>query len=270
MDPDGIEIIENYRAEVVKNFGEIFAADTGRFLDGDRLLLRFNEAVHRALAGFPLAEMGEAHNEMCIARALLLNKEPRFSSLAYEPPLPGCAKTIDFCGVSTEGLNVYVDVKTIAPVPKDRWEQFEQAQKEKWFPENVRVGLIEGWMGGVIWHGWIAGRGRMLEYTLELEQKIRESGLRGRKNTNVILALCGNGIHWQESQLEDFADFYRYGRHRFDDSFARMEAHFIEKRKIVLERTVTSIAYMERKTRAILPHITRWNVRGPVDPERFF
>lgn len=44
-------MIENYRAEVVKNFAEIFAADTGRFIDGDRLLLRFNEAVHRALAG---------------------------------------------------------------------------------------------------------------------------------------------------------------------------------------------------------------------------
>jgi hypothetical protein len=165
---------------------------------------------------------------------------------------------------------VYVDVKTISPVPTDKWGQFEEAQREKWIPENVRVGLSEDWMGGEIWHGWIAGRGRMLEYALELEQKIRDSGLNGRTDTSIILALCGTGFQWHESQLEDFADFYRSGRHRSDDAFARMEAHFIEERKIVLKRTVTSIAYMERKMRAILPKIMGWNVRGPADPERLF
>ena len=218
------------------------------------------------MAGSPLSAISEAHNEMCVARALLLDTKPRLSSVAYEPALPGCAKTIDFCGVSTEGLRVYVDVKTISPVPTDRWEQFEEAQREKWFPENVHVGLFQDWMGGETWHCWIAGRGRMLEYALELEKKIRESGLNGRTDTSIILALCGTGFYWHESQLEDFVDFYRSGLHRSDNPFAKMEAHFIEERGIILERTLTSIAYMERKTTAILPKIMRWNVRGPADP----
>jgi hypothetical protein len=271
MDPDGIEMIESYRAEVVKAFAEFFSAEAGRFPQGHRLLQRFTETADHALAGSsPLSAMSEAHNEMCVARAMLLNTKPRISSLAYEPAIPGCAKTIDFCGISPEGLRAHVDVKTISPVPTDRWGQFEQAQREKWFPENVRVGLFEHWMGGETWHGWVTGRGRMLEYTLELEQKIREGGLIGRSDSAVILVLCGTGSRWHESQLEDFADFYRSGRHRSDDGFAKMEAHFMEERKIVLERTVTSIAYMERKTTDILPRIMRWKVRGPTDPERLF
>ena len=133
--------------------------------------------------------------------------------------------------------------------------------------DNVHVSLSEQWMGGEIWHGWVAGRGRMLEYALELEQKIREGGLKGRKDTAFVLAICGTGFDWHESQLEDFVDFYRNGRYRPDDSFAKMEAHFMQERKLVLERTITSFAYMKRKTRAILPSVTHWNIRGPVDPE---
>ncbi len=158
---------------------------------------------------------------------------------------------------------MHVDVKTIAPVPKDRWEQFEKAQMEKWFRTMSTSDYRRRGWASEIWHGWVAGRGRMLEYTLELEQKIREGGLRGREKTSFILALCGTGFHWHESQLEDFADFYRSGWYRSDDNFAKMEARFIAEQKLVLERTVTGFAYMERKTTAILPVAMHWNVRGP-------
>lgn len=267
MEPAVIERIEAYRANVAKTFGELFAAEVERFPEGQMLLRRFHDAVFHALAGAPMSAFGESHNEMCDARALLLGAKPRFSSLAYEPALPSCAKTIDFCGKSDDGLTIYVDVKTIAPVPTDRWEHLEKAQREGWFPDNVRIGLSEEWMGGEIWHGWVAGRGRMLEYALELEQKIRESGLSGQNGTLFVLVYCGTGFQWHESQLEDFADFYRNGRHRLDDSFAKMEEHFIEEKKLVLDRSVTCFAYMERKTRAILPSLMHWNIRGPVDPE---
>ncbi|MGD0733076.1 MAG: hypothetical protein ABR956_17560 [Terracidiphilus sp.] len=270
MKPDEIEQVENYRTKVARIFGEIFATETGRFRDGQRLLRRFNEAVDHALTGSPLRSVDEAHNELCIARALLLNTTPRFSSVAYEPPLTACAKSIDFCGQSSEGLTTFVDVKTIMPEPKDRWDQFEKAREEERFPNNHIIGLSKDWMGGEIWHGWLAGRGRMLEYTLELEEKIKEGGLKGRKDTILILALCGTGFHWQESQLEDFADFYRSGRHRSDDSFAKMEAHFIKEEKLSLERTVTAFACMHRKRTAVLPTFLHWNVGGPADPERLF
>jgi hypothetical protein len=94
MNSDEIEMIEGYRAAVVKTFAEVFAAEAGRFPEGQRLLRRFNEAVVYAMAGSPLSAMSEAHNEMCVARALLLNTKPRFSTLAYEAALQGCAKPL--------------------------------------------------------------------------------------------------------------------------------------------------------------------------------
>ena len=267
MKPDDIEQVENYRRQVLTAFGDLFTAETRRFPDGHRLLARFNDAVNHALTDSVFKAATETHNELCIARALLLNTTPRILRLDYEPRLIGCSKSIDFRGESEQGLTLFVDVKTIAPEPKDRWEQFEKAGAQDHFPENHIIGLFKDWMGGEIWHGWFAGRGRMLEYTLELEGKIKEANLEGRKDTIFVLALCGTGFHWHESQLEDFADFYRSGKYRSDDCFAEMEAHFIDEQKISLERTVTAFACMHRKQTAIQPAVMHWNVRGPVDPE---
>lgn len=105
----------------------------------------------------------------------------------------------------------------------------------------------------------------MLEYTLELGQKIRESDLRRQNDTVFVLAFCGTGFDLHESQLKDFADFYRNGRYRPDDSFAEMEVHFIVEKRLVLEWTVTCFAYMERKKTAILPSVMHWNICGPAD-----
>ena len=170
-------------------------------------------------------------------------------------------------GVQTCALPIYVDVKTIKPEDKDRWEQFEKAVNEEWFPENVNVVLSKDGMGGKIWHGMFATRSRMLEYTLELEGKIRESGLQGQANPYFALALCGAGVHWQEDWLEDFVDFYRNGRHRSDDHFAKVEAHFIKKEKITLDGTVTRFACMKRRQGDVFHTRLNWNVRGPKDPE---
>ena len=43
----------------------------------------------------------------------------------------------------------------------------------------------------------------MLEYSLELEQKIAGAGL-ATGDTICVLALCGDGFHWHRDQLEDF------------------------------------------------------------------
>ena len=96
--------------------------------------------------------------------------------------------------MTSDGVTVWLDVKTIKPEPKDKWEQFERAREDDLIPENVIVGLFKEWMGGEIWHGWFAARGRMLEYTLELEQKIREAGLNKQTNTAFCLALCWHRV----------------------------------------------------------------------------
>lgn len=243
LTPEGIERVENYRAEVVEVFNKAFVAELARFPDGPKLLQRFDDAVQLALKGGSLRAVGELHNEMCVARSLLLSTKTPFTALAYEPPLPGCAKTIDFRGVTSDGVTVYVDVKTFKPEPKDKWEQFERAREDDLIPENVIVGLFKEWMGGEIWHGWFAARGRMLEYTLELEQKIRE-GLNGKTNIAFCLALCGTGFEWHESLREDFVDFYGTGRYRSDDSFAKMEAHYMAKARLSLDQTIARFCYI--------------------------
>jgi hypothetical protein len=264
---DQISWLEEYRLEVAQAFTAIFAAVADRFSDGERLLRRFNEAVDSVLKGSSFRAVDEAHNELCVAKSLLKNTKPRFSSVAYEPALPGCAKIIDFRGVASDDSTLYVDVKTIKPEDKDRLEQFETALKEEWLPENVNVVLSKDWMGGEIWHGMFAARSRFLEYTLELESKIRESGLMGQAKTYFSLAFCGAGVHWREDWLEDFVDFYRNGRHRSDDPFANVEAHFVEEKKITFDSTVTRFACMKRRQGELFPASLNRNVRGPKDPE---
>ncbi len=123
LSPEGIGLLQNYRDEVSAAFGEIFATEVSRFPDGRKLQRRFKDGVKLALKGGSLRAVGEAHNEMCIARALLLSTKTQFATMAYEPLLPGCEKTIDFRGLTADGVTVYVDVKTIRPEPKDKWEQ---------------------------------------------------------------------------------------------------------------------------------------------------
>ena len=51
---------------------------------------------------------------------------------------------------------------------------------------NVIVGISLHWLGGEIWHAWFAARDRMLEYSLEPEQKIAEAGLEDDKAIFVL------------------------------------------------------------------------------------
>src|SRR4029077_12119372 len=134
------------------------------------------------------------------------------------------AQTIDFRATGDDGLIAYVDVKTIKPAPRDRWDQYEKAQEKSLFPARAHILVKKEWLGGEIWHSTFAARDRMLEYALETEKKIAEAKLTAER-TLFVLALCGNGFHWHEDQLEDFVSFYHSGKHRPDDPFAKMEAH---------------------------------------------
>jgi hypothetical protein len=97
-----------------------------------------------------------------MASAVLANRQSRFRSLESSP-LPGGAKTIDFRATADDVQVAYVDVRTIKPENTDRWDQFERATSEGWFPENVIISISEKRLGGEIWHAWFAARGGMLE-----------------------------------------------------------------------------------------------------------
>lgn len=219
---DDIAWVNDYAAEVLKIFGKEFGEAADRFKDGQVLLDRFSAAIATVLKNGRghFRAVDEAHNELCVVSALLANTKLKFIRLEYEPPLPGCAKTIDFRATADSGQIAYVDVETIKPGDTDRWEQFERARAEGWFPENVVVGLSRHWLGGEIWHAWFAARARM--YSLEMEQKIEEAGL-AADNGIRVLALCGDGFRWHQDQLEDFVAFYFRGVYHGDDSFALVE-----------------------------------------------
>jgi hypothetical protein len=137
--------------------------------------------------------------------------------------------------------------------------------KEGWIADNVQVAISQQWLSGEIWHAWFAARARMLEYTLELEQKIAESKL-AAENTLFVLALCGDGFRWQQDGLEDFVTFYYSGAHRSDDAFSKVELKYMADKKITLNRTISQFAYMKRPQSQIRQTRLNWNVKPPRDP----
>jgi len=255
-----------YSAEVSDLFRAKFKCAGKRFKDSERLINRFTNAVEMVFINGRTAfrAVDEAHNELCITSALLSNSNPEFTHLDYEPILTGCTKSIDFRAMTNDGLTVYVDVKTINPQHKDRWRQFETALKEGWLPNNVNVMLSKQWLGGEFWHSMFAARSRMLEYSLELEQKILD-GMLESENTFFVLALCGEGFNWHEDELEDFVSFYYTGFHRSDDPFSKAEDKYIEDKKITIGKSITRFACMRRSQGDILHKRLNWHVRPPND-----
>lgn len=262
-----IKWLKSYSAEVAATYSQRFGDEGSRFRDGQRLVERFKQAVAQVLKTNRTAfrAVNEAHNELCIAYALLQLSNPRFSSVCYEPQLDHCTKSIDFRADASEGVTVFIDVKTIKPKDIDRWEQYEKAQKEKWFPENVNVILSKEWLGGDLWHYKVASRSKMLDYTLELEEKISECRLSSEK-TRFVLALCGDGFHWREDWLEDFVEFYFTGRHRSDDALGKMEARSLTEKGKILSRSISLFACMHRKPVYIDYDSLNWCIQPPPDP----
>jgi len=267
LDADDVAWVERYAAEVERAFGPQFKEASDRFKEGQVLLDRFGTAIQAVLENgrsvFPVVD--EAHNELCIAGALLANKGPRFVRREYEPPLAGSAQTIDFRATGDDGLIAYIDVKTIKPMGKDRWDHYQQILARSLFPPNVQVVVKKEWLGGEIWHSAFAARDRMLEYTLEMESKVARAQLAGDK-TLFILALCGEGFHWHEDRLEDFVSFYRSGAHRPDDPFAKMEAHDMSAKRISLKKNISRFACMRRAQFDITCNRLNWNVQSPPYP----
>jgi hypothetical protein len=264
---EDIAWVKAYAKEVCDTFEGIFNGAKDRFKDGPRLLERFKAAIGEVLKNGRgrFRAVDEAHNELCIAAAILENPNPKFSLLEYEPSLAECSKSIDFRAKTADGVTLFIDVKTIKPIPKERWEQFEKALKEGWFPDNVKPIFSKEWLGGELWHNTFAARSRMLEYTLEFEQKIADCKLQADR-TFFVLMLCGEGFYWHEDELEDFVSFYLTGAHRSDDPFAKAEAKYIGEKKLKLARTISRFACMRRPQGDVHKKRLNWNMQPPRDP----
>ena len=158
-------------------------------------------------------------------------------------------------------------MKTIRPEPIDRWDQYERAISESWFPPGHKVDLSECSGGGELWHDMFTARSRMLEHALGSEKKIAGMTLVNPKSC-FVLALCGDDFRWRQDELEDFVAFYRTGRHRSDDSFALMERTAVRRGEIQLSRRIHGFAWICRPRTHIEPTEINWNVQPPEDPAR--
>lgn len=266
LDDDDLAWLNGYAAEVCDTFGLEFSAAENRLARWKILLQRFTEAVDQVLKNGRghFRAVDESHNELCVASAILTDPKPRIVHLEYEPPLFACAKSIDFRATAEDGTILYVDVKTIRPAAKDRWDQYEKAHQEQWLPGNVHVVLSKDWLGGELWHSMFAARGRMLEYTLELEAKIAEAKP-NEDDTRFVMLFCGEGFHWHRSELEEFVSCYFRGRHRADDPFSQAELKYMADKSLRFSRTVTSFACMSRPQGMIRQRPIYWNVQPPRD-----
>src|SRR2546428_720278 len=104
-----MEWLKSYSAEVEETYSQRFRDESRRFQDGQRLVKRFTQALAQVLRTnwTSFRAVDEAHNELCIAYALLQNSNSQFSSVCYEPPLPHCTKSIDFMAVVGEEVTVF-------------------------------------------------------------------------------------------------------------------------------------------------------------------
>jgi hypothetical protein len=264
LSQDDLLMLDEYAKNVTETFGGQFQTESARLTGGDHLISRFTDAMAavKAHGRTKFSGVDEAHNELCVASALLAGKRTVFKSIAYEPALAGTNQSIDFVCKADGAATLYVDVKTIHPRFTDRWDQFEEVKRTGKMPPNVNVVLSENWLGGEIWHSMYNARSRMLEHVLGLEAKIRAAKLT-KPNDRSIMMFGGAGFHWPEDELEDFVHFYRTGEHYPGDPFAEMESWYIQKKGITLDRTIGAFAAM-RRYQFDIPHTRmNWNVQPP-------
>jgi hypothetical protein len=171
-----------------------------------------------------LNEVNETVNELCIAK--ILTNHPNFKEISYEPKLIQTGKSIDFLLTLNNGEKCYFDVKTINPdfVDSDSIEQQKKKYSE-WFKnisENINL-IIEGdeFATTNISKFMVASRSKMLNYSIELEEKIQGNNLNGEHTYTMIF--CGDNTTWHKDELEDFSHLYFNDAFRPDDSFGKMQ-----------------------------------------------
>jgi hypothetical protein len=216
------------------------------------LINRYRDAGQRVLQkGVPgLQSFHEAHNEVCTTAAVL--EEASVKRVEYEPKINNCKKKFDFHISMADGLVRIMEVKTIHPISKNDWAKFKAAGKKDLFPDNTYFLLSEEGLGGELYHNSYAARGKMLYYTMEMEDKI-ESCFKNLEEIVTFLVFFMDGFDWHLDELEDFVFFYRSGRHFPDDPFAVMEDDFIQKEGIVLKKVIQYFSCLRRPNTAIRP-----------------
>jgi len=259
------ELVEGFLSKVDAQIVPAITAGAPRFQEHQKLLAKYQAARtdwnERKVEH--IREITAAVNELCIARLIL--DDNKVISASYEPQLEGTARTIDFlvCLVGTEA-RIFYDMKTVQPEERDAWDRYERAKSMSWFTTHTELELEQEGMGGEIAHELFASREKFLDYTLELEVKIRS--LPKHTLTYFRLIFCSNGVQWRRDHLEDFTDFYFSGHCRADDTLGSMQTHYMAENGVTFDRSIHGFCYFARKRLSLAPDAFRCDVRGPKFP----
>jgi hypothetical protein len=236
-----------------------------RFTGCPKLVGRFYEvcAAWEASSLPSARQITDTVNELRIA--LRLVQDEKCKHVEYEPALDGTDKTIDFMLTSTEGNRIFYDVKTILPEVGDGWALFQKAKENRWFGPRTEIHWDEEFGGRELAHYAFATRAKFIEYSLELEQKIRCVAKDGR--TYFRLVFCGDNFRWHQSDLESFADTY-FERATPWDHFASMQTHWMNDKGWTWDRTISGFCFFQRGPRQPVEVTFVCDVKGPGYPER--
>jgi len=259
---------QNFNKSVEADLFGILRSEKGRFNSVEEFIKRYNSIVERVIdiGTDHLNAFHEAHNELVTALTLLEDKsDPKIIVLDYEPTIDRCESRFDFIATMTDGTTCYIEIKTIHPMSQDDWEKYKKAINNDLIPNNVGLLLEEEWLGGELYHNTYASRSKMLDYTLDMEDKIHKcigEGNHGR----TFLVYFTNGFHWHLDEFEDFIYYYRNGNHFPGDPFALMEDHHVKEKNIVFKKNIDCFSFFRRPKLDMRPSKIIWCVNEPKLP----
>jgi hypothetical protein len=258
------EEIEAHIAAVETFYKPLITGSQSRLTGGTRLWGQFEDAItaYRKNGTASLNQVVERVNELVVAQIILNDKTLPEGKVQYEPQIGTDARRIDFVVPDVHGAYLYIEVKTVHPRTEDaekNWEKYEK--RRELHSEDTQYVVQKGYLGAEIYGNSFSARSKFMEYAREFE--VRLAAANDAQPGRGVLVFCGDGWAWRLSQLEDFADFYRTGRHRPDDSFGRMEAEEIRRSGIQLMRNIEAFGFMKRHFASITEEEWRPEVRGP-------
>lgn len=259
------ELVQKFLREVDSQIVPSISSGAARLQGHQKLLSKYQSACtawnNRKVQH--VKDIASTVNELCIARLILNDK--KVTAASYEPQLEGTGQSIDFLVFPAGSeARIFYDVKTVQPEERDAWDRYKRAQSMSRFALHTELCLEQKAMGGEIAHELFASREKFLEYTIELEAKIRSFPKKAL--TYFRLIFCGNGHQWRRDQLEDFADFYFSGHCRADDALGPMQTHYMVEKGITLDRSIHGFCYFARKSPDTIVDAFQCTIRGPRFP----
>jgi hypothetical protein len=258
------DLVDKFLLDVDRSLLPYIRAGSAKLYGYQKLIAKFEEERAAWCDGKVdhIREITSFVNEMVFAKLML--DDSNVSEARYESGLDGTDKTIDFV-VTLVGseAHIHFDLKTVQPTINDAWDRYEKFTSKSWFTPGTELVLNKELLGGEIAHDLFAPRQHFLDYTLELESKIR--AMPEEKGNCFRLVFCGDGIRWRRDLLEDFADFYFSGQYRPDDPLGLMQSHNMAESKRTFDRSIQGFCYLGRKIRSLEPDF-RVDVRGPAFP----